>query len=306
VEAACVTCGLACVFRQPARKPLYGAGNAGDGNANTYWESQNNAFPQWLQVDLGASVSVNQAVLKLPPATAWATRTETLSVQGSTTGSNFSDLWPRGLHLQPGHGNTVTINFGATTTRYVRLNITANTGWPAGQMSELEVYGPATGDTRPPSAPTGPRLHPAGQRPDPADLERVDRQRRRHRLRHLRQRRAAHQRRRQRADLHRQPAGQRHGLVLRAGQGRGRQPVGEQQHGDPHRHRRHQAPTAPGNLAYTQPASGQIRLTWNASTDNVGVTGYDVYANGALRTSVGGHVLTYTDSSRTARRSPTT
>ena len=43
---------------------------------------------------------------------------------------------------------------------------------------------------------------------------------------------------------------------------------------------------APGNLAYTQPASGQIRLTWNASTDNVGVTGYDIYANGALRTSV--------------------
>ena len=30
-------------------------------------------------------------------------------------------------------------------------------------------------------------------------------------------------------------------------------------------------------------APGQIRLTWNASTDNVGVTGYDIYANGALR-----------------------
>ena len=42
-----------------------------------------------------------------------------------------------------------------------------------------------------------------------------------------------------------------------------------------------QAPTAPTNLAFTQPASGQIRLTWNASTDNVGVTGYDIYANGA-------------------------
>ncbi|WP_203914430.1 CARDB domain-containing protein, partial [Rhizocola hellebori] len=39
---------------------------------------------------------------------------------------------------------------------------------------------------------------------------------------------------------------------------------------------------------------GQIRLTWNASTDNVGVTGYDIYANGALRASVG-NVLTYTD-----------
>ena len=45
-----------------------------------------------------------------------------------------------------------------------------------------------------------------------------------------------------------------------------------------------QAPTdRAGNLAFTQPAVGQIRLTWTASTDNVGVTGYDVYANGSLR-----------------------
>ena len=49
-------------------------------------------------------------------------------------------------------------------------------------------------------------------------------------------------------------------------------------------------------VAFTQPASGQIRLTWNASTDNVGVTAYDVYANNVLRTSVSGTTLTYTDS----------
>jgi len=34
-------------------------------------------------------------------------------------------------------------------------------------------------------------------------------------------------------------------------------------------------------------------LTWTASTDNVGVTGYDVYANNALRTTVTG--TSYTD-----------
>jgi len=55
-----------------------------------------------------------------------------------------------------------------------------------------------------------------------------------------------------------------------------------------------QAPTTPGTLSYTQPASGQIRLAWGASTDNVGVTGYNVYANGSLKTTVTG--LTYTDS----------
>jgi hypothetical protein len=133
---------------------VYPAPNAGDGNASTYWESANNAFPQWIQVDLGASVSVNQTVLKLPPLTAWATRTQTLAVQGSATGSNFTDLVASaGYTFNPATGNTVTINFAAATTRYLRLNITANTGWPAGQVSELEVYGPVAGDTQPPTAP---------------------------------------------------------------------------------------------------------------------------------------------------------
>ncbi|MET8335521.1 galactose-binding domain-containing protein [Streptosporangium canum] len=185
----------------------YTAGNVNDGNAATYWESVNNTFPQWVQVDLGASTSVNKVVLKLPPATDWATRTQTLTVQGGTSSPPSTTIVPSaGYTFNPATGNTVTINFTATSTRYVRLTITGNTGWPAGQLSELEVYGPA----------------------GPGDDT--------------------------------------------------------------------QAPTAPTNLAYTEPASGQIKLTWNASTDNVGVTGYDVYANNALRGSVAGNVLTYTDS----------
>ena len=144
------------------------------------------------------SVSVNRVVLKLP--TGWGTRTQTLSVQGSTDRLDVHRHRGVGRRTQfnPATGNTVTINFNPTTTRYVRLNITANTGWPAGQISEFEVYGPTGGDTQAADRAGQPRVHPAGQRPDPADLERVDRQRRRHRLRHLRQRRAAHQRRQRR------------------------------------------------------------------------------------------------------------
>jgi hypothetical protein len=181
----------------------YTAQNAVDGNQGTYWESANNAFPQWLQADLGASLATNRLVLKLP--TGWEARTQTITVQQSTNGSSFTDLVASaGYRFDPATGNTVTITFNSVTTRYVRLNVTANTGWPAGQLSELEVYGPSTGDT--------------------------------------------------------------------------------------------QAPTAPTALAFTQPASGQIRLTWQGATDNVGVTGYDVYANGTLRASVGADVRTYTDS----------
>src|SRR5207249_335048 len=36
------------------------------------------------------------------------------------------------------------------------------------------------------------------------------------------------------------------------------------------------APTTPTNLAATAPTATQINLTWTASTDNVGVTGYEV------------------------------
>ncbi|HEY7483123.1 MAG TPA: PQQ-dependent sugar dehydrogenase [Streptosporangiaceae bacterium] len=37
------------------------------------------------------------------------------------------------------------------------------------------------------------------------------------------------------------------------------------------------APTAPGNLRVTGTTSASISVAWSASTDNVGVTGYDVY-----------------------------
>jgi hypothetical protein len=45
-----------------------------------------------------------------------------------------------GYTFDPATGNTVTITFQGTSQRYLRLTFTANTGWPAGQLSELEVY----------------------------------------------------------------------------------------------------------------------------------------------------------------------
>ncbi|MET7875723.1 discoidin domain-containing protein [Micromonospora profundi] len=203
---AAVLAGLSATMSASSYNQNYVAANANDGNADTYWESANNAFPQWIQADLGATVSVDRVVLKLPPSSAWQTRTQTLSVLGSTNGSTFTTLKASGSYtFDPGTGNTATASFTAASTRYVRVQVTGNTGWPAAQFSEVEVYG-------------------AAGSPDT------------------------------------------------------------------------QAPSVPGNLAYTQPASGQIRLTWSASTDNVAVTGYDIYAGGALRGSVSGSTLTYTDS----------
>ena len=131
--------------------------NAVDESAATYWESNSNAFPQTLTVDLGSTHYINQVVLKLPNDQAWATRTQTLAVQGSADGSSFSNIvGSAGYTFTPGSANTVTISFAETTARYVRLNVTGNTGWPAAQISEFEVYGYP--DPVPPTTPQNLRV----------------------------------------------------------------------------------------------------------------------------------------------------
>ncbi|MER7165690.1 cellulase family glycosylhydrolase [Micromonospora sp. NPDC000207] len=52
------------------------------------------------------------------------------------------------------------------------------------------------------------------------------------------------------------------------------------------------APSVPGNLRATATTSSSVSLAWNASTDNVGVTGYDVYRGGTLATTVTGTTAT--------------
>ncbi len=121
---------------------VYTPGKAVDGDANSYWESVNNAFPQSLTIDLGSSEAVRRLVLKLPPSSAWGARTQTVTVLGSTDGSNFSTVvGATGYRFDPATGNTVTVALpGGTALRHLRLSVSANTGWPAGQFSEVEAY----------------------------------------------------------------------------------------------------------------------------------------------------------------------
>ncbi|MGZ0199677.1 discoidin domain-containing protein [Streptomyces sp. RM1] len=121
---------------------VYTPGKAVDGDANSYWESVNNAFPQSLTVDLGSSYAVRRLVLKLPPSSAWGARTQTVTVLGSTDGSNYSTVvGSQGYRFDPATGNTATVSLpSGTNLRYLRLSVSANTGWPAGQFSEVEAY----------------------------------------------------------------------------------------------------------------------------------------------------------------------
>ncbi|WP_190217947.1 discoidin domain-containing protein [Streptomyces griseosporeus] len=274
---------------------VYAAGNAGDGNRATYWESANNAFPQWLQADLGSSLRVDRVVLRLPDG--WESRSQTLKIQGSANGTDFTDLTAsRAYAFDAASGNSASVTFDAATTRYVRVLVTANTVQPAAQISELEIYGPTTGDTQPPSAPAGLALtEPAtGQirltwnaATDNVGVTGYDIYANGTLLSSVAGNVTTY------TDT--RPAAETVSYYVRARDAAGNQSGNSNtvtrtgDRGDT------QAPTAPANLAYTEPGDGKIKLTWTASSDNVGVTAYDVYANNTLRGSVAGDVTTYTD-----------
>jgi parallel beta-helix repeat protein len=130
------------------------ASDVNDGNTSTYWESTDGAaYPQTLTTNLGQSYALGSTTLTLPPATAWSTRTETLSVLGSTNGTSWTTLVPSaGYTFNPSTGNSVSITLpSGTKDQYLELSFTANTGWSAAQISEFEIF-PGTGGGTSPTA----------------------------------------------------------------------------------------------------------------------------------------------------------
>ncbi|MDX8036065.1 PQQ-dependent sugar dehydrogenase [Lentzea sp. BCCO 10_0856] len=55
-----------------------------------------------------------------------------------------------------------------------------------------------------------------------------------------------------------------------------------------------QAPTTPGNLRSTGATTTSVSIAWNASTDNVGVTGYEIHFDGALKQTADGNATSAT------------
>jgi chitodextrinase len=64
-----------------------------------------------------------------------------------------------------------------------------------------------------------------------------------------------------------------------------------------------EAPSIPANFRTTNITHLAVDLAWDASTDNVGVTGYTIYRDGNLLTSVNGTTTTYKDSAVTPNTS---
>jgi hypothetical protein len=56
-----------------------------------------------------------------------------------------------------------------------------------------------------------------------------------------------------------------------------------------------QPPSTPATLWASPASSTEVSLQWSASTDNVGITGYQIWRNGAVLTSVPGSATSYVD-----------
>lgn len=293
---ASVNLALGKTLKAASHTQTYTAANANDGNRSTYWESDNGRLPQWIQADLGASVKVDEVVLRLPDG--WGGRSQTLKIQGSADGTDFTDLTAsKEYAFTAASEHSATLTLDSVTTRHVRVLITANTAQPAGQLAELEIYGPAGGDTKPPTAPTNLALtEPEPGRIkltwDAADDDKSVTAYDVYANGELRTSVSGDVR----TYTDTQPASATVTYHVRARDAAGNTSANSNSvtrkgdSGDT------QAPTAPTNLTLTQPSSGEIKLTWGASTDNVKVTAYDVYADGKLLKSVAGDVTTYTDS----------
>ncbi len=125
------------------------ASAAVDGDNGTRWSSSA-SDPQWIQVDLGASATVSQVVLRWEAAYAKGYRVEL-----STDGTN----WSTAYSTSAGAGGTETLNVSGTA-RYVRMYGTARATAYGYSLWEFQVYGTTGGDGGGPTIPGGGDLGP--------------------------------------------------------------------------------------------------------------------------------------------------
>ncbi|HEX3695127.1 MAG TPA: discoidin domain-containing protein [Polyangia bacterium] len=130
------TGSAACAATESPDKAFNGSTSGGNSDK---WCSL--AAPQFLQVDLGSSMSVNQFVIRHAGAGAEAAALDTrdFNIQLSNDGTTFSTV----VTVTGNAADVTTHSIASTNARFVRLNIVTPTqnGDPAARIYELEVYG---------------------------------------------------------------------------------------------------------------------------------------------------------------------
>ena len=109
--------------------------NAVDGiesTSNGWWSAYGTSLPQWLKLDLGSQISVNQIITHFYDGDS---RTYTYYIEGSTDGSSWTTI----VSTKTGK-SVVTDTFSQVTARYIRITITGNTANPGAHIEEIKVY----------------------------------------------------------------------------------------------------------------------------------------------------------------------
>ena len=120
--------------RPPARTPAPQPRTRPDGNTATRWSS---AFtdPQWIQVDLGATHTVSQVVLRWETAYGKA-----YQIQVSPDALTWTTIYSTTI----GPGGTETLNLTGTG-RYIRMYGTTRATQYGYSLWELQVFGSLDG-----------------------------------------------------------------------------------------------------------------------------------------------------------------
>ncbi|MDR6554843.1 discoidin domain-containing protein [Paenibacillus qinlingensis] len=113
-----------------SENPLQGGNKAVDGNKGSRWES---AFsdPQWISVDLGATVSISNVILYWENASGKA-----YTIEVSTDGENWTPVFA----TTTGAGGLNNIDFSPTNARYVKMSGTQRNTQYGYSLFEMEVY----------------------------------------------------------------------------------------------------------------------------------------------------------------------
>lgn len=113
----------------------------GNPNAQSYWEGESDAYPNILTASYDEIQTIHALKLLLCPLSIWSTRTQTFSVEISSDGENYTELFATADYIfDPDKGNEVVLEFDDIEVMAVRFVFTANTGAGGAQVAELEIY----------------------------------------------------------------------------------------------------------------------------------------------------------------------
>jgi glucose/arabinose dehydrogenase len=256
----------------------YAGTNAVDGKTSTRWASQKNIDPAWIYVDLGAVAAVSEVKLTWDLSCAKAYRVEL-----STNASTWSSIY----ETAAGDGGVDDLAIGGNA-RYVRVFGTVRCRTDAAfgySLQEFQVYGTPGGDTQPPTTPgnltasnvtsTTATLTWTASTDDIA-VAAYD-------IYNTGQLVTTVSGTTLSTTLTGLKPGTSYGFYVNARDAAGNvsQASDTVPVKTPPTVVDTEPPTAPGNPHSTGTTANSISLAWNASTDNIGVTGYIVYSGDA-------------------------